>query len=353
MELGTSSQHPIDYQPASTSARRIGAFLEQLGMLVILAVLFICCSIFVDNFFTAQNLKGLLLAVSTVGMVSCTMLFCLASGNFDLSVGTLVPCAGVIAALVTSRTGSYSLGLSSGLIVGVIVGFLNGFIVAVCRINPLITTLAMMQIVKTVTFKVSEGKAIGVANPAFFFLGQSSNFGIAVPMWLTRLLQAWFGSAAANWLYIPTPIWLCFGCFLWFGFLLDRTTFGRNTLAIGGNEEAARLAGISVTRTKIIIFAMQGLIAAFAGIVLAGRMASGQPKSSEGFELEVIAACVLGGVSLTGGIGRISFVIAGVLIMGIVQDAMSLLNVESFWQYGVRGSILLAAVLFDRLKHRR
>ena len=135
--------------------------------------------------------------------------------------------------------------------------------------------------------------------------------------------------------------------------LLNRTTFGRNTLAIGGNEEAARLAGIAVPRTKIVVFAMQGLIAAFAGIVLAARMKSGQPKSSEGFELEVIAACVLGGVSLTGGVGRISFVIAGVLIMGIVQNAMSLLNVESFWQYGVRGTILLAAVLFDRFKQQR
>jgi len=328
MELGTQSKHPIDYQPA-LPAGKVGSLMEQLGMLLILAVLFICCAIFVENFFTTQNLKGLLLAVSTVGMVSCTMLFCLASGNFDLSVGTLVPCAGVIAAIVTAKTGSYTLGLSTGLLVGVLVGCFNGFIVAICRINPLITTLATMQMVKTLTFKVSEGKAIGVANPAFFWLGQSSFLGL------------------------QTPVWLCFACFLFFGFLLDRTTFGRNTLAIGGNEEAARLAGISVPRTKIIIFAMQGLIAAFAGIVLAGRMASGQPKSSEGFELEVIAACVLGGVSLTGGVGRISFVIAGVLIMGIVQNAMSLLNVESFWQYGVRGAILLAAVLFDRLKQRR
>jgi L-arabinose transport system permease protein len=298
-------------------------------MLLILAVLFIVCSVFVENFFTTQNLKGLLLAVSTVGMVSCTMLFCLASGNFDLSVGTVVPCAGVMAAIVTSRTGSYTMGLAAGLAVGTLVGWFNGFIVAICRINPLITTLATMQMVKTLTFKVSEGKAIGVANAAFFTLGQSSLLGIQM------------------------PIWLCLACFVFFGFLLDRTTFGRNTLAIGGNEEAARLAGISVARTKMIIFAMQGLIAAFAGIVLAGRMASGQPKSSEGFELEVIAACVLGGVSLTGGVGRISFVIAGVLIMGIVQNAMSLLNVESFWQYGVRGAILMAAVLFDRFKQRR
>ena len=168
MELGTQSIHPLDYQ-AAPSRGKIGirAF-SQLGMLLILAVLFIACSIFVDNFLSAQNLKGLLLAVSTVGMVSCTMLFCLASGNFDLSVGTIVPCAGVIAALITSKTGSYVMGLTAGLAVGTIVGLLNGVIVAICRINPLITTLAMMQIVKTATFKISEGKAIGVANTAFF-----------------------------------------------------------------------------------------------------------------------------------------------------------------------------------------
>jgi L-arabinose transport system permease protein len=152
---------------------------------------------------------------------------------------------------------------------------------------------------------------------------------------------------------VQTPVWLCAACFCLFGFLLDRTTFGRNTLAIGGNEEAAHLAGVPVVRLKVLIFTIQGIVAAFAGIVLASRMTSGQPKSSEGFELEVIAACVLGGVSLTGGVGRMSFVLAGVLIMGVVQNAMSLLNIDSFYQYVVRGAILLAAVTFDRLKQRR
>ena len=135
--------------------------------------------------------------------------------------------------------------------------------------------------------------------------------------------------------------------------LLSRTVFGRDTLAIGGNEEAARLAGIPVVRIKIAIFVLQGLVAAFAGIVLAARMTSGQPKVAEGFELVVISACVLGGVSLTGGVGSMGAVIAGVLIMGIVQNAMNLLNVEPFWQYVARGLILLGAVLFDRLRQPR
>jgi L-arabinose transport system permease protein len=124
-------------------------------------------------------------------------------------------------------------------------------------------------------------------------------------------------------------------------------------LAIGGNEEAARLAGINVARIKILIFVMQGIVAAMAGVVLASRMTSGQPKSSDGLELQVISACVLGGVSLTGGIGRMSFVIAGVFIMGVVQNAMNLKNVDPFYQYVVSGTILLLAVLFDRVKQTR
>jgi L-arabinose transport system permease protein len=304
--------------------------LDQAGMLLILGLLFVICYLFVPNFRSFYNMSmSLPLSVSTVGIVACTMLFCLASGNFDLSVGTMIPCAGVMAAIVTVKTGSYTLGVAAALLTGLAVGFFNGFIVAICRINPLITTLATMQIVKTITLKICDQRSVGVANQNFFLLGSSSFLGI------------------------QTPIWICILCFVFFGFLLGRTTFGRNTLAIGGNEEAARLAGIAVARTKLLVFAMQGLMAAFAGVVLAARMKSGQPKVAEGFELEVIAACVLGGVSLTGGVGRISFVIAGVLIMGIVQNAMGLLNIGSEWQYGVRGGILLAAVLFDRFKQRR
>ncbi len=152
---------------------------------------------------------------------------------------------------------------------------------------------------------------------------------------------------------IPAPVWTTVICFVVFGWLLHATTFGRNTLAVGGNKEAAFLAGIAAERVKIIIFAMQGLIAALAGIVLASRFTSGQPMSSQGFELEVISACVLGGVSLTGGVGSVGFVVAGVLIMGIVQNAMNLLNVAPFYQYVARGLILLGAVIFDRFKTAR
>lgn len=297
-------------------------------MLVVFAVLFSVCAVAVPGFRSAANMEGLLLSVSTIGIIACTMLFCLASGAFDLSVGSVVACVGVVTAVVTNRTDSVTLGIGAGLGVGALVGLANGVLIAKAGINALIATLATMQIVRGLGYLVSDGRAVGVVREEFFTLGNSSLLGL------------------------PTPVWICLGCFVVFGFLIERTTFGRNTLALGGNAEAARLAGISVDRLKITIFTLQGLLSAVAGIVLASRMTSGQPTVAQGLELDVISACVLGGVSLNGGIGKISYVIAGVLIMGTVRNAMNLLNVPTFYQYIASGLILLAAVGFDRLKQR-
>ena len=307
----------------------VADFFDKAGMLVVLAILFVGCSVFVENFLSWRNLQGLALAVSMTGMVACTMLFCLAAGDFDLSIGSVVACAGVLAAVVMNQTESITLGVAAGLGIGALVGVTNGYVVAKLRINALITTLATMQIVRGFGFIISDGKAVGIGLEDFFSLGSSALFSV------------------------PTPVWITAGCFALFGFILNRTVFGRDTLAVGGNAEAAHLAGIAVDRVKIIIFTAQGVMAAFAGIVLASRITSGQPNTSQGFELEVISACVLGGVSLTGGVGSMAFVIAGVLIMGIVQNAMNLMNVATFYQYVARGLILLAAVLFDRWKRRK
>ena len=303
--------------------------LENTGMLVIFVVLFISLSIFVPYFFTWRNMVGLALSVSMVGMVACTMLFCLASGDFDLSVESVVAFSGVFTATVIKATGNVMLGIFCGILAGSLVGLFNGYVITKLKINALITTLATMQIVRGLGFIISGGRAVGITETNFFFLG------------------------TGKFLAIPTPVWITIICFTTFGFLLNRTTFGRNTLALGGNKEAARLAGVAIDKIKITIFTLQGLMAGFAGIVLASRMTSGQPNTSLGFSLDVISACVLGGVSLTGGVGTITGVIVGVLILGTVQNAMNLLNVSSFWQYVARGMILLAAVLFDQLRPRR
>jgi len=313
---------------AAPAWSKIARFWESAGMLLVLAVLFLGCSLGVDNFLTPANLRGLALAVSTIGMVACTMMLCLAAGDFDLSVGSIVAFAGVLGAHVMNATGSVAAGCATALACGALVGLVNGVFVARLGINALITTLASMQIVRGLGFIVSDGRAIGIRTDGFFALGNTA------------------------WLGVPVPVLLTAGCFVFFGVLLNRTIFGRNALAIGGNREAAYLAGVPVVRVKIVIFTLQGLVAAGAGLVLAARMTSGQPNTSQGLELEVISACVLGGVSLSGGVARIGAVIAGVLIMGLVQNAMNLLNIPPFYQYVARGCILLAAVLLDRLKQR-
>lgn len=211
---------------APKSAFSFGRIWDQYGMLVVFAALFVACAIFVPNFATFINMKGLGLAISMSGMVASGMLFCLASGDFDLSVASVIACAGVTTAVVINMTESLWIGVLAGLLLGVLSGLVNGFVIARLKINALITTLATMQIVRGLAYIISDGKAVGIEDERFFTLGY------------------------ANWLGLPAPIWLTVGCLILFGFLLNRTTFGRNTLAIGGNEEAARLAGVPVVRIR-------------------------------------------------------------------------------------------------------
>jgi len=324
----TAQSPPIQGKTAGAHLRGVW---EKTGMLVVLVVLLTCFTIFVPYFATWRNATGLSLSIATIGIISCTMLFCLASGDFDLSVGSVVAMSGVLSAVVTNSTNSVTLGIAAGVAAGGVVGLFNGFVIAYIGINALITTLASMQIARGLAFIFSHGIAVGVSNPDFFTLGISQ----------THL----FGQ-----LFIPTPVWVMIISFLVFATLLNRTTFGRNTLAVGGNAEAARLAGVAVVRTKIIIFTLQGLMAGFAGVIEASRFTSGQPNADLGLELDVISACVLGGVSLTGGIGTMMGVVVGVFIMGAVTNAMNLLNIDTFYQYIVRGGILITAVLIDKLK---
>jgi L-arabinose transport system permease protein len=303
--------------------------VDDYSLIGIFVVLFAVLSATVQYFFSWDNVVGLALSVSQIGMVACTMMFCLASRDFDLSVGSIVAFAGVFCAIVSNATGSVAIGIGASLVAGAFIGFVNGAVIAKLKINALITTLATMEIVRGLAFISSQGQAVGVTSEAFFTLGSAEFVGLPVPVWVTLV------------------------CFVVFGVLLNKTIYGRNTLAIGGNPDAARLAGVAVDRVRIAIFLIQGLVAALAGIILASRMTSGQPNAGEGFELNVISACVLGGVSLAGGRATISGVIVGVLIMGTVQNAMSLMNIDAFYQYLVRGTILLIAVLVDQLKNRR
>ena len=302
--------------------RRLGAF----GPLLMLLVLFALLGALVPDFLGLRNMRGLVLSVTLVGTIATTMMLVLALREVDLSVGSVTALSGVLAAVVIGRTGSVTAGIVAGLAAGAVAGFLNGWVVARLKINSLIVTLATMEIVRGLAFLVSGGQAVSIPAERFYVLGSGTFLGINYPIWLMLL------------------------AFVGFGFLLKRTTFGRNVLAIGGNPEAARLAGVPVDRVRIAVFVLQGLVTALAGIVLAARITSGQPNTSQGLELAVISACVLGGVSLSGGVATMAGVIIGVFIMGAAQNALNLLDVPTFTQYVVRGGILLAAVIFDRLR---
>jgi len=314
--------------PQSNDKAKWWQQITEYSLIVIFVVMFATMSLTVEHFFSIENMLGLALSISQIGMVACTMMFCLASRDFDLSVGSTVAFAGVLCAMVLNATGNTFIAIVAAVVAGGVIGFINGAVIAYLRINALITTLATMEIVRGLGFIVSHGQAVGVSSDTFIALGGLSMFGVSLPIWVTLL------------------------CFIVFGVMLNQTVYGRNTLAIGGNPEASRLAGINVERTRVYIFLIQGAVTALAGVILASRITSGQPNAAEGFELNVISACVLGGVSLLGGRATISGVVIGVLIMGTVENVMNLMNIDAFYQYLVRGAILLAAVLLDQLKNR-
>ena len=310
--------------------------LEKGGMGLVCVIMILLCAIFVPHFASTNNITALLMSISTIGMVACTMMLCLAAGDFDLSIGSTLALAGVVSAIVINATGNIFLAVIIPLALGAFIGSVNGIVIAQFQINPLIATLAVQQVVRGAALLITKGSSIGISNEAFGGLGKAK---LLIPVGVPPLA-------------LQSPVWVMAIIFVVFGVILNRTTFGRNTLGVGGNKEAARLAGISVTKTKIGIFLLQGMVAALAGVLAASRVSSGQPNAAQGLELQAISGCVLGGVSLTGGVARIQGVVVGVLIMGILQNAMSLQNIDAFWQLVTSGGVLLVAVLLDRWKNR-
>ncbi|QIN64382.1 L-arabinose transport system permease protein AraH (plasmid) [Caballeronia sp. SBC1] len=325
----TNQSNPAESTGARARAARTWDLINKSGIVMVFVILFVTLSLTVPDFISSRNIQGLLLSVTLIGSISVTMMFVLALGEVDLSVASIVAFAGVVASTLITATHSVTLGIVGGVLAGGAVGLVNGVLIARWKINSLIVTLAMMEVVRGLAYITSNGDAVMISEERFFDLGGGSFLGISYPIWSNIV------------------------GFVLFGFLLKKTVFGKNVLAVGGNSEAALLAGLPVMRIKITVFVLQGLVTGFAGVMLASRMSLGDPKTSVGLELGVISACVLGGVSLTGGVATISGVLVGVLIMGSVQDAMSLMNVPTFYQYLIRGGILLLAVLFDQYRRSK
>jgi ribose transport system permease protein len=304
--------------------------LKKHGIYVVLLLLVAFFAAASDAFLVPANLFNVARQISMLGIAAVGMAFVLLLGGIDLSIGSQVTMVNILAAwmMVNGHQSPFvaclvALSVSTG------VGFLNGWIIANLRMPPLIVTLCSMTILEGLAYIVSGGLPIFGFSRGFSVIGQGYIGPVPVPVIVMVVILA-AGS-----------------------FILERTYFGRHFYAVGCNEEAANLSGINVKRVKYLAYALSGLFAGIAGIVLLSRTNSGQPLAGKGFELDVLTAVVLGGVSVSGGQGKINNVVAGVLILGVLANGLVLLNVSQYVQMVTKGAVLLAAVGFDCLQRSR
>jgi ribose transport system permease protein len=280
-----------------------------------------------DHFLTVDNITNILRQSVPLGVVSLGLLFVILTGGIDLSVGSLMALVSVCTALVVPEHGIV-LGVLAGVVAGTLCGAFSGTLVAVFRIAPFIATLATMTVARGVALIASKGQPIFIDDTAF------NDFGIA------------------NWFGIPSTFYLLAGCFLIALFLYRKTVFGRLTISIGSNETATRFAGIRVAYYKFGVYALCGLACGIAGVVASTRTGVGSPILAIGFELDAIAAVVVGGASLSGGRGTVLNTLIGVFILSIISNVMNLMNIPGYNQQVVKGAIIIMAVMLESMKGR-
>lgn len=302
------------------------SYLEKIIPFIGLILLVIIISALNSAFLEPSNLFNLLRQVSINGLIAFGMTFVILTGVIDLSVGsTLALSSAMIAILMVSGVDSI-VALLIGCIFGAILGAINGLLITLGKMAPFIATLATMTVFRGLTLVITDGNPITNLNGSYAFqlFGRGYFLGIPVPavtMFITFII-----------LYI----------------ILHKMVFGRQTYAMGGNEKAAFISGIKVNKLKVMIYSLAGLMSAMAGAILTSRLNSAQPTAGMSYELDAIAAVVLGGTSLTGGKGRILGTLIGVLIIGVLNNGLNLLGVSSFYQQVVKGVVIIIAVLIDR-----
>jgi len=304
---------------------------SRYGMFIILIGLVILMSMLSPTFFTSANLINIVRQVSVVGIIAIGVTFIIITKGIDLSSGSVVALVGVVAASLAQIDKGYPLILviAGALGVGLLTGIFNGTVIAKWNIAPFIVTLGMMTAARGAALLLSNGRPIGNLSESFAFFGQGVILGIPVPVIIFALIA--FVS------YI----------------LLNKTKFGKYVYAIGGNEQAAVVAGVNVTKYKILVYSYASILTSIAGIILASRVASGQPTAGLMYELDAIASAVIGGTSLFGGIGTIGGTVIGALIIGVIQNGLDLLNVNSYWQQIIKGAIIVTAVFIDSRKQKK
>ncbi|MBV8081744.1 MAG: ABC transporter permease [Candidatus Eremiobacteraeota bacterium] len=315
--------------------------MRAAGLIAGLAVLLgILNALTHGDFLAPGNVVNVLRQISVNAILASGQTFVIITAGIDLSVGSLIALTGVLMAGVLGAESSIALGVILATLVGVSVGgaagAINGLPVVRFNLPPFITTLAMMLMARGAAFLYTGGKPIEIDNPAFNYIG-SGLIGVGHA----------FGIPG-----VPVPVIIMLAIVAAGHFMLTRTRFGRYVYAIGGNEEAARLSGVNVFAVKLSVYIISGALAGIASLLLAGRLNSGIPQSGQGYELQSIAAVVVGGTSLAGGRGSLVGTFVGALLIGMLYNLMNLLNVQSYAQDVVLGAVILAAVLLDELRRR-
>jgi ribose transport system permease protein len=302
------------------------------GQMPLISLIVLCAitALLTDRFLSPLNLSNVLVQSSIMAVIAIGMTFVIVGGGFDLSVGSTAALSGCIAAMVMIEAG-IAAGVAAGIIAGALVGLANGLVIAFLNVNPFITTLGTMVLVRGVVFLVTGGAPVSgeYGLPGAFVAFGSERFGIHYLVWVPAILLVVLS------------------------FVMHATPYGRRVYATGGGREAAYLSGVPVRRVIASTYVWCGALAGVAGVMLAARLQSGQPTAGEFYELTAIAAVVLGGASLQGGEGTLYKSVIGVFIMVVLGNALNLLNVDSYWQRVAVGAVIIAAAAAERLRSVR
>lgn len=305
-------------------------FKQNWGILAALLIMCLFFSVFGNNFLTQTNVVNLLRTCATNCYLAIGVQMAIILAGIDLTGGALAALTGVVCVMTFENAGlPIWVGIVVGVLIGVVVGMANGVIITYTGIHPFVVTLAMQSICRGGAYLLANGSPVTTTNRSFSSFGSGSLGVVPLPV-----------------VYMTIFLILDF-------FLLNKTRTGRHIYAVGGNETSARFSGININKIKILVWTISGAMAGFCGVVLAARLSSGQPSTGEGYETDAIAAAVLGGTSFFGGTGTVGGLIIGVLIIGLISNGLNLMHVNSYWQYVLKGVIIIAAVYVDMLKQKR
>jgi ribose transport system permease protein len=305
-------------------------FKQNWGILAALLIMCLFFSVFGNNFLTQTNVVNLLRTCATNCYLAIGVQMAIILAGIDLTGGALAALTGVVCVMTFENAGlPIWMGIVVGVLIGIVVGMANGIIITYTGIHPFVVTLAMQSICRGAAYLLANGSPVTTTNRSFSAFGSGSLGVVPLPV-----------------VYMMIFLILDF-------FLLNKTRTGRHIYAVGGNETSARFSGININKIKILVWTISGAMAGFCGVVLAARLSSGQPSTGEGYETDAIAAAVLGGTSFFGGTGTVGGLIIGVLIIGLISNGLNLMHVNSYWQYVLKGVIIIAAVYVDMLKQKR